>query len=418
MRKLLTFILLGWSATALLPAQGNLADSVALVYQQYLQIQQRNQALADSLRHLGRNFMIVNGRVTELDARNQALLDSLARMQAGLGDVGTRLSGLNDELSGSLTQVQRLTRNDLLSKEARLQNRKAKIVATARFVKAATASFDAIDAALATSDYLSVVGQLNSPTNNDLGFSLNEEIIELLDEQIIKGNPRFNDKDPAKFREVVQTIMENPITTAVTSSVPALSAIRAVVDLVSGVVIKDKEVNVDDFKAFKASLAVYIRHYEELAQASYDFNANIDKLKVKANALRTILGTYTTDRINTLMPGAVPPGDAYHLNDLIFTYYQWDKLGPKVDVVIDEYRASPRGAIQFDRAIEDPRLGYPLYALTQAQFIQQELESINRVHLGLSALPRPAAAHPCPQQGPLRRARQGGREAHRAEQQA
>ncbi|GAB4416936.1 MAG: hypothetical protein OHK0039_26700 [Bacteroidia bacterium] len=362
----------GLLATVGLMAQPrSLADSVATLYSSYLQVQRKT----DSLQRVARDYEQLRLQVSGLETQNRLLRDSLSYMQAGLSDFRLRLGGLNEDLTGSLNQIQRLTQEDILSQESRLRNKKEKIIYTARFVRTAAASFDAIDAALAQSDYLNDVSQLNSPTNNELGFSLSEEVLELLDEKIIQNNPRFNNKDPEKVRQIVQTIVENPITTALTSSVPALSAIRAVVDLVSGLVVREREVDVEDFKAFKSSMNVYIDHYESLARASYDFNSNLDKLKVKANALRSILTNYTTERINTLKPGAVVPGVNFAVNDLIFAHYQWDKLGPYIDEVTSEYRTRS-GRIDYPKALEDPRLSYPLYAATQAQFIQQELESM------------------------------------------
>lgn len=346
----------------------NLSDSVLAVYQNYLLLQQQNEALRDSL-------MRVRENLTRLRSQQGNMTDSLGYLNRDVKQVNAQLSGLNADLSSSLSQVQRLTEIELLSEQARLRTRKAKIVNTARFIRAALTSYDAIAAQLATSDYLSDVGTLNSPTNKELGFSLNDEILRLLDEQIIKNNPKFNDKNPDKFKEVVTAILESPITTAVTTSVPALSSIRAVVDLVGSIVVRDKNVKAEEFKQFKASLMKYSAHYEELAQASYDFNSNLDKLKVKTNALGTVVDNYSLARVQTLKPNAIPAAPPYQIRDLVFAHYRADKLDGELDIIITEYRSGPREIAHLD-ALSDRRLAFPLYALTQAQFIQQELESI------------------------------------------
>jgi hypothetical protein len=331
------------------------------------------QSLSDSVAQIYRQYFLLN-------AQNQILQDSLRRLQQAMGKVDANISGLNTDLSQSLQQVNRLTRNDLLSQEARLRNKQEKIVATARFVRTAISSFDAIEAALAQSDYLNDVSQLNSPTNEDLGFSLNEEIVTLLDETIIKKNPRFNDRNPEKFRMMVRSIIENPITTTLTSSIPALSSIRAVVDLVSSVSVREQNVTVDDFSAFQQSLNKYIQHYEALAQASYDFNSNLDKLKVKTDALRTVLYNFTLERVQALSPDAVPKDRAYVLADLVSTYYADHLVGGEVERIIRGYQDG-KGNVEYQKALNDSRLNYPLYAVSQAQFIQQELESITNEYI-------------------------------------
>lgn len=331
----------------------SLSDSVAVIYKQYFMLQ----------------------------AEKAALEDSLNKVKSSFKNVENQISGLNTDLSTSLQQVNKLTESDLLSKESRLKTKKEKIVTTARFVRASINSFDAIDAALAQSDYLNDVGLLNSPTNEDLGFSLNTEIIELIDKQIIKSNTKFNDRNPGKFLEIVKTIVESPITTALTSSVPALSSISAVVDLVSNVVVKEKEVTVDDFKQFKAALNKYINHYEALARASYDFNSNLDKLKVKTEALRTVMETFVVDRVNTLNPEMAsknPNNKPVH--EIISTHFRPEDLDAQIDAMINAYK-DRRGHIDYQKALNEPRLNYPLYAANQAQFIQQELESISNEYI-------------------------------------
>jgi hypothetical protein len=348
-KSLLTLICI---LSATLASAQSISDSVATLYLNYLKIEQEKIALEDSIRKINETFKAVSVQVNDF----------------------------GNNLSSSLQQVSRLTENDLLSKETRLKTQKEKIITTARFIRAATNSFDAVDAALAQSYYLNEVGQLNSPTNEELGFSLNKKILALIDQQIIKENKKFNDKEPGKFRQIVTTIIENPITTALTSSVPALSSISAVVDVVSASVTREKNVTVDDLKKFKKSLGKYINHYEDLARASYDFNSNLDKLKVQTGALRTVLNDFTVNRINTLHPGSIPPDQAtYNLNDLMNTYYRPEELGLQLDLITNPYKV--RGRIDYQKALNEPRFSYPLYAINQAQFIQQQLESITNEYI-------------------------------------
>ncbi|WNJ20731.1 hypothetical protein [Pontibacter sp. G13] len=374
----LTACILG-SVWAPLTAQ-NLSDSVATVYQNYLLLQTQNKALHDSLTELTEGFTQLAGQVIYLETESRTLQDSLQYFTSEYQEVENQLSSLNADLSSNLDQVQKLTKADILSKEGRLKNRRHKIVSTAKFVKNATNSFDAIDAALATTDYLNVVTQLNSPTNDDLGFSLDQEIMRMLDDMIIKGNPKFNDKQPDKFRSMIQNIVANPFSAAVSGFVPALNSIRSVLELVTSVSIRERSVSVKEYQAFKDSLGMYTQHYQHLARATYEFQGVMDKLRVKHEALRTVINTYTLERIQTLVPGVVPDNDAYQLDELRYSYYEYDQVGYRVDEVIYEYRDT-RGRINYQDALNDARLAYPLYALTQAQFIEQELANITNQYV-------------------------------------
>lgn len=319
-------------------------------------------------------------RFNEIQRKYDLLADSLSRVQQGFERIDKRVIVLNDDLSSSLNTLNRLTEDDVLSKETRLKVKKERVLATARFLRSALNSFDAVDAALAQSEYLNDVSQLNSPTNEDLGFSLHEEIIEVLESQIIKSNSRFNEKDPDKFKTFVKTIIENPVVTAISTSVPALVSISSVVNLVSSICVRERGVSAADFQKFREGLKKYITHYEALAQASYDFNSNVDKLKVKTEALREVLRSFTVERINTLSPESVRLQDTILLSMLLTTHYRPDYLDVRIGNIINEHR-NAQYRLNYQSALNDSRLDYPLYAINQALFIQQELEQITNEYI-------------------------------------
>ncbi len=328
-------------------AQTSLSDSIVLVYQQYFILTEQNQKLMDSLQRVNRN----------------------------LGDVNNRINTISNDLTGSLQSVNKLTREDLLTKESRLQLKEDRIIATSKFIKSANNAFDALDAALAQSDYLNDVGQLNSPTNKDLGFALSDEITKLVEEKIIKADPKFNNKEPDKFIAFCKTLIENPIATSLGQAIPAISAINAVVDLVTSVTVREQKVKVEDFQAFKTSLTKYINHYERLAKASYDFNTNLDGQRVRLDALRGLLREFTLERVRTLYPESAGSLDATNLNDLLNQYYQPEVLEKNIEKMLRTYDDS-KGKLDYQKALNDTRLDYPLFGINQAQFIQQELEAI------------------------------------------
>ena len=340
------------------------SDSLANLYESYLKLLEDRQHVADSIYLLTQSISSVDGKIENLNATFLA--------------VGSKLERISEDLNEGLQTVSRLTKDDLLTKDARLKTQKLKILATSEFVRTANNSFDAIDAALAQSDYLGDVGSLNSPTNTELGFSLSEEIGTLLQDKIIKNDKKFYGGKADKFLQVVKQIIENPVVTSVTNSVPALNSINAVVNLVSTISISEKKVTIDDYKEFTMELDKYIKHYEGLGKANYDFNSNIDKLKVKTDALREVLTNFTVERIKTVSPEAkLEPGMPLH--EMISRYYAYRDLTGYLDQVINQYNKD--GSFDYRNALNDSRLGFPFYATNQAQFIQQELETISNEYI-------------------------------------
>jgi len=326
-----------------------------------------SQAQTDSIKALYKAYVL-------LFKKNELLADSISKLNNSVSSVNLKVNSLSTDLSSSVTKINKLTSDDLFSKEVRLKNKRDKVLSTAVYIKSANNSFDAIDAALAVSDYLSDVNNLNNPSNEELGFSLVSEVTDILKLNIIKGSSKFNNKAPEKFISVVQEVIKNPITTAVVSYVPALNAINNVFNLVSSLCTSEKGVEVGDLINFKKSLDRYMTHYEKLGKASYDFSSNIDKLKVRIDALRTVMVNFTVERINTVYPNAVKPDSNMNLNDLISTYYTTQKLEIKIDSVIDLNRRG--GSVNYQNVINDNVLAYPFYVTNQAQFVQQELESV------------------------------------------
>ncbi len=326
-----------------------LADTVAQMYKQYFELLKENQQLADSFKMLNSN---ISSNWTHVDEK---------------------LSRINNDLSSSLQQVNRLTKNDLLTKEARINTKKQKILATSTFIRSANNSFDAIDAALAQSDYLGDVGSLSSPTNTDLGFSLSDEVAKIVQRQIIKNRSKVGSSKKAKVMRFIQEMVKNPVVTSFTSTVPALGSINAVVGLVSNLVINDKKVTVKDYAAFKKELEKYISHYEALGRANSEFNSNIDKLRTQTEGLRVIVRNFSIERILTMTPKAQFQNDV-ELHEIISQFYNRTDLEKEIDDIIRKYRKGSK--LDLQGALNEKRLDFPFYAFNQAQFIQQELESI------------------------------------------
>jgi hypothetical protein len=342
-----------------LPAQ-QLSDTIADMYKRYL-------TLMESTQKLQKNNVQIS------DSLN-SLKKSISNMTTTFGTVDQKLTRITNDLSSSLQQVNRITTNDLLTKEARINTKKEKILATATFINSANNSFDAIDAALAQSDYLGDVGGLSSPTNTDLGFSLSDEIVRILNSNIVQSKTKIGGVNTEKVLSFVKQAIQNPMVTSFTSSVPALSSIQAVLGLVSNIAVVDKTVSVDQYMNFSKEIEKYAVHYEALGKANSDFNSNIGKLRTQAEALRVIVRNFTVERIQTTTPDAKLEADL-ELHQIISQYYDRRDLEKKLVEIVESHRTS-NGALDLQKALDEKRLEYPFYAINQAQFIQQELETI------------------------------------------
>jgi prefoldin subunit 5 len=341
------------------PVFGQSTDSLAALYQKYMDLYRREESMSQNIKTLNETLQKMDAevkRVNELDGK--------------VGD-------LSSSINSSLELVNRLTTNDILTKKSRLETQQRKIVNTAVFVGYANNSFDAIDAALAQSDYLNDVTALNNPTNTELGFSLSDEITNLLETQIIKGDKKFNGKNAEKFIKMAQSIVKDPFVATFTSAVPGLGAIEGVLGLVSNVIVKEPSVTVEDYKKFKQEMNRFIAHYDGLARANNSFSANMSNLTMRSEALRTVINGYALERVRTINPDLKTEGKELH--EVIAASYTPLYLEQNVKRIVGEYGSGNN--VDYTRALEDKRLVYPIYAINQAQFIKQELTALTNEYI-------------------------------------
>lgn len=253
--------------------------------------------------------------------------------------------------------------------------RKNRIILTSEFVYVANVSLNSIRQFDATATYLSKISSLNNPANTDLGFSLTEEVDNILKKNIVKGNKKINGASSDKFMSFMTNIIESPITDGFASAVPVVGAIRSVIDIVIGTAIQGKDVSLQDVSKVKEGLKVYIEHYEGLAGAQEKFDQNLANLSIRTHALTELLNVYTVERINTLAPNTVKSSDTLGLTALINKHYTTREVQAKIEAII---QGNPTA---FESHLVNHQLFYPEYALNQAKFIRDEVESLREQYI-------------------------------------
>lgn len=334
-----------------------------------LPLQSHSQSLQDSISHLyTRYYEIIKSQ------------DSVARLAGKISNLEKEYNNFNELVKSNNEIIKQLTDKELFSQQQQLAQRRSKIIRTSEFVIAANVSLNAIKQLDATSDFHSKIASLNNPDNKDLGFSLSNEVEELLQEKILKGNKKLNGVRSDKFVGFVNDIISSPLTEAVTTAIPVVESIRSVIDLVVGTAITGKDISLSEVQDLKSSLRVYIVHYEGLAKAQTEFDQNLANLDIRKNALNLLLNQYITERINTLSPNTVitdPNKESLSNNELINKYYTKNAVETTVDRILSS------DAKNYSRHLNDDRLLYPNYTLNQAKFIRDEIESLGKEYISI-----------------------------------
>lgn len=301
-------------------------------------------------------------------------LDSLDRE---LGTIRSNYSSFRQELNENNAKIGELTTAELTTLSTRWANRRAQIIETAGFVTVAETSLSALTLLQEVTDYTNAISELNNPGNEELGFNLNDRIIQILETEIVKGRRKVNDGEADKFLAIASGIIDNPLTTLVTSSIPVVSSIKSIFDLVVGSAVRGKDISVDDITELQKSMERYVAHYERLAVAQYDFEQNLSAVNIRRQTIELLLRNFTKERIKTIDPSFAqkPKNDDLELNTIITRYYLQDDVQAELDLLVSEYD-NDYGALLLDE-----RTTYPSYGIAQARLIKDEVETIGKEYI-------------------------------------
>jgi hypothetical protein len=308
-------------------------------------------------------------------------------LNSGVNTLQKDFNSLNSLLDENTKAVQKVTKDVNFTYRTQYYIRRKKIINTAGFVESANASLNSIILLDKVTDYLGEITSLNSPENKDLGFSLSNEIQNILGTKIIKGKPRINGGKSSKVIEFVDNILKSPVTGAISNAVPVVASIKSVVDLIMGAAVTGEDVSVNEVAEFKAALEDYIRHYEGLALAQDKFDNTLNTLKVRKVALSQLLRQYTIERVNTLDPGSIANNDTSSLTSIINKKYTKEIIEDLIEVIeskngIPTLKVEDKGLDDiFSKGLDDKKMGYPTYAESQARFIRDEILAISNEYI-------------------------------------
>jgi hypothetical protein len=321
------------------------------------------QNLPDSLAQLYTNYLQMNGqKVDSLNLR--------------LNSLQTQYANFDGILKSNNESIKRITNAQLFTFDRSINQQRIKIVNSIDFIRASNASLNALQAVNSLSTYLDEIGQLNNPTNTELGFSVTDDIVNQLEVRILSKKGISN---KTKFIDIVKNVINAPITTSFVKSFPIVANIKGVVDLVVSLAVNDKsKVELEDVIGFKKDVQKYVEHYQGLEQANQSFTANLNTINIRVDALKLILKNYTTERLRQIDP-SVKLDTFRNLTVLINRCANKEAIQQHIDGILDECKVN--GMMNYQRALSDRRLYYPEYALNQAQVINDELVNLSKSFL-------------------------------------
>jgi len=276
-----------------------------------------------------------------------------------------KFESLDKEVQDAKKTIATTSGVELATRQARIEQKKLYVSQTSAFVKSASKSFRAIDASIAQATYMGEVIKLNNPTNEDLGFSLKQILNDLIQTHILNKDKSLGKS--GKVNQFVTGLIEHPITELAKSAVPA---INTVVSFISNLCFNSKKIDEKDFNKFTQELKKYVEHYEGIANATKEYESNLQQIKIRSAALELYLESFTFERVSQLYPSVdfSEEKKKYTFNELLRKYYSIDIVNQEIDKCSCDLLI----ASQFN---------YPITALNQARYIQDELNSLSNQYI-------------------------------------
>jgi hypothetical protein len=267
-------------------------------------------------------------------------------------------------------EVTKITKQKVESDDDRLKAKSALLINSSEFIKAANKSFKSIDVSLVQVSFLQEITKLNNPTNSDLGFSLKEVIDQLIQKHIISNDKAVNKGD--RLSKFINGILNNPITEIAKSAIPT---INTVVSFISNISFGSKKIKEEDFDKFVKELQAYINHYEGLGNSTKEFQLSLEQIKIRTKALEMILHNYTTDRVSELFGSDFTATDSPDLDQLYKSFFTREAISNQITKI----RTS--NGSNLVETLKDSRLNFSMTTITQARFIQDELEALTNQYV-------------------------------------
>lgn len=242
------------------------------------------------------------------------------------------------------------------------RDHKPVILSIAYFIESANNSINSLNSLLKKDNYRNKITTLNNPVNNELGFSLKNEILVALKPILDKAKRT----DPKKFKEVIENFLSNPEENGISSVkkyLPVLGIFSTVLSLVGNLVINERNITREDLNQFIAKVQQYFSQYEKLNTINEQFGVQLQKLVERSEEIKEELNEFLVDCICTMDKTKSKQSlKNIKVEALIQQYYDPQKLQGWLDTA----RIKPEGLL------------YPFDAPTSAKLLTSGIKRLQK----------------------------------------
>lgn len=343
--------------------------------------------IQSSVTDLKNNVTKIGGTIDALNNEVDSLVQAkVENINGTIQTMKTTQDEFGNTVKKSFEQLENIskTQKDIIDAQTtqmkrELEERRHRVVETAAFIKTANVSLNTLVLSNALTDYLNKVGDLNNPTNEELGFSITEKVVELVETEVFKDKKKLGNKKKDRFLGIVGNLINNPITQTLTLGMSSIvTSLTGVDQAVTNATMESDDVSIDELQIFREKLKQYVVHYQALSHSNTQFEHKLTGIKMRIEALEQLMKNFVNERVNTLY-NQQSTYDDLTLTQLIQKQYDVRDIEQHVEKLNVAY--TQNGELQYEEILADQRLNYPSYALTQSRFIYDELDALTKEYI-------------------------------------
>jgi hypothetical protein len=173
------------------------------------------------------------------------------------------------------------------------------ILSISYFIESANNSVNSLNGLLTKDNYRNKITTLNNPVNNELGFSLKNEILSALKPILDKAKKT----DKGKFKAVIENFLSSPEENGISSVkkyLPALGIFSTVLSLVGNLAIAERSITREDLNQFIAKIQQYFYQYERLNTINEQFSLQVQDLLERCQEIKEDLKDFLIESISAI----------------------------------------------------------------------------------------------------------------------
>lgn len=196
------------------------------------------------------------------------------------------------------------------------------------------------------------ITSLNNPESKELGFSLSDRIVELVEKIILKGKADKNDRN-GSIVESTKSIINSPIFKSFVSLTPPLAIANSVMTFLHSVSQSNKNINKKSLQDFEKELNKYVIYYTALNDANQKFefglNFNKDQLALLQDNMYDHL-LFTVTALKMTPPNRGNKTIAETLNEYFFDFKK-DKVIDYFNKLEEKYQS--KGKLNYEKLLQE-----------------------------------------------------------------